>query len=470
MKNRIRDGGKLPGKTEYSGRRRISSRLSGFKSHPDASGREFRRERVSASPIYAGEVVTIRFDIASVESGEWVGYGGWFWYQGDVEVKIVGGRDHQTLTDYGQEVWNKLGSLWQQEQCCPSSIEVEFHAVVDSRLALYGMDAGHVYHDYLDAARVTILGNMHRYSPEAHFYVGGESADVTSDLADSEGDSAELVIKSCNRCARYLPINVNPNERLPLSFSNHCKAPQLLPCKHSTFSDLRGEEGDELRLVYGYQLECRFCKKFAVNAALNPQRNAAQMKEDGARRRSIESLLGELYQSSPQLRYRHETGGRELADDIWNRFGRHCFNCSAKLLTVRDMHLDHTRPLAKLWPLDSTATALCGRCNSEKRDRSPVEFYSKAQLIALTKITGIPYDELVDPAPNVEALTFLVERIDWFFEQFLTRPEMVTVRDGKVVGELVVKAIQKVIGAAGDGEWPNLETEYERRRPGKRSR
>jgi len=57
-----------------------------------------------------------------------------------------------------------------------------------------------------------------------------------------------------------------------------------------------------------------------------------------------------------------------------------------------------------------------------------------------------------------------VKRLDWFFGEFLTKAEMAYERDGKVAGELVVKAIQKVIAAAGDGDWPDLEAEYAKRR------
>lgn len=81
-----------------------------------------------------------------------------------------------------------------------------------------------------------------------------------------------------------------------------------------------------------------------------------------------------------------------------------------ELATPRDMHLDHTRPLALLWPLDGTATALCATHNSEKRDRPPVDFYSHDELVRLSEITGIPLEEVKDPSPNMEAIELLRER------------------------------------------------------------
>ena len=119
-----------------------------------------------------------------------------------------------------------------------------------------------------------------------------------------EGD--RVILKSCNRCGRFLPINID-DEMKTLSFSLHCK--KRAPCVHSTFrayeiqnrdelqpDDLRGLklEGNKVVSYYGHQLECKACKKFFVNAPLNPQRNAQQFKEDGLRRRAIEVLVNDL--------------------------------------------------------------------------------------------------------------------------------------------------------------------------------
>ena len=187
------------------------------------------------------------------------------------------------------------------------------------------------------------------------------------------------------------------------------------------------------------------------------------MKEDGARRRAFELLIEALYLGTPQLRYRHRTG-RELANDVYRRFGGHCFCCGTKLSTRKTMHLDHTRPLALLWPLDETATALCKSCNSEKRDRPPIEFYEPDKIEALADITGITVEELKDPAPNMEVVKMLLDRLDWFFSNFLLDPEMMKVRDGKVTGELLVKALQKVLEKCPGGAPVNLVKMYNKRR------
>lgn len=463
MGSRDYGGGKLPGKAAYSGRRRTATRRSGFKSHPDATGGEFRTEDVPTFELTKGQVVTVTFEIAPVEHGEWVGFGGWFNYEGDLSIEVRGGPRRRTLSTHGPGVWNKVGALWRPDEPALVQVELVFSANEDCSLAIYEMDAGHVHHDHLATARDGLLGNMYSFAPEANFYVGGKGADVTSDLPDDPSGTASIALKSCNRCARYLPINTPPNERSHLSFSNHCVAAHRRPCRHGGFGLLKGANGATLDLDFGYQLECRFCKKFEVNAAHNPKRTAAQMKEDGARRRALEFLLEALYEGTPQLLYRHATG-RELVDDVWERFDGRCFKCKQPLKSKKKMHLDHTRPLKLLWPLDGTATALCATHNSEKRDRPPVDFYSDAELEELAEITGCSLEELRSPEPNIEALELLVGRLDWFFGEFLTKPEMVIVRDGKVTGELVVKALQKVIAAAGVGDWPDLEAEYESRR------
>lgn len=458
-------GGKLPGKTLYAGRRRAMTRTSGFKVHKDTTGGEFRRHLEKKVPLQPGEAVTVTFSIAGHAKGDLIGYGVWFWHSGRITCTLEGGMARKTLSEYGNASWNKAGSMWPAEDASPVDVTLTFTAKTKSSIALYAPICGQVSHKHLDDARIELMRNMYQFAPEALFINEDGAGAVTIEAAEDASSADKLLIlKSCNRCGRYLPVNV-PAERDQLSFSNHCVADHRRPCKHSSFGKLRNVEDAEeiLNLDYGYQLECRFCKKFEVNAAHNPQRSSAQMKEDGARRRAFELLLAELYGGTPQLRYRHENG-TELADDVWKRFGCACFKCGTRLLTSRDMHLDHTRPLALLWPLDGTATALCGSCNSEKRDRAPSNFYTPTKLAELAKITGMPLHDLTSTQPNEEAIGILLSRLDWFFGEFLLREEMTKERDGKIAGELVVKALQKVLSRSKHRKGVNLEAEYERRR------
>ena len=458
--------GKLPGKTLYAGRRRVMTRTSGFKVHKDTTGGEFRRHLEKRVLLQQGQAVTVTFTITGHAKNDLIGYGLWFWHTSEVACTLQGGFDKKTLTQYGEASWNKAGSLWLAQDASPVKVILTLKALTSSAVALYAPMCGRVQHKHLTAARPGLLTNMYQFAPEALFISDEDAGEVAIEAAEDELSADQLLIlKSCNRCGRYLPINVSI-ERNHLSFSNHCVAEHRRPCKHATFGKLHNikDPKEVLQLDYGYQLECRFCKKFEVNAAHNPQRTSAQMKEDGARRRAFEFLLAELYGGTPQLRYRYEKG-TELADDVWKRFGCACFNCGVKLLSPRHMHLDHTRPLALLWPLDGTATALCSSCNSAKRDRAPSDFYTKDKLAALATITGIRLEDLVKSHPNQKALDLLLSRFDWFFSEFLLSDEMTKERDGKVVGALVVKALQKVLARSKRHQEVDLQAEYDRRRP-----
>lgn len=417
--------------------------------------------------------VRLSFDVPAAAAGTLLGWGLWFYISPGVEVRIEGFDHKTTLEPFVAPDWGKAGSIWRSD-----GDELQFDVVFEGssaswELAVYDTSAGAIGHEFFDAVAADpdtkraarLMSNMWAFAPEANFVTPALHVSISEPVVTSSNavvdDLAEIVLKSCNRCARFLPINVD-NERQQLSFSNHCVARR--PCRHATFGRLRNvASGEVLQLEYGYQLECRFCKKFAVNAAHNPQRTPSQMKEDGARRRAIEVLLTELYEGSPSLLHRKRFAGRELADSVWRRFGGRCFKCGTRLAKQKDMHLDHTRPLALLWPLDETATCLCATHNSAKRARPPSEFYDADELSRLAETTGIPLQELRDPSPNVEAIKLLTDRLDWFFDDFLQRSELQTERDGKVPADLLVKALQRTIDQT-PGQDLNLSALYERRR------
>jgi len=447
----LEGGGKLPGKTAYSGRRRPPTRQSGFKTHEDTTGGEFERVAVSFLSLKKGATLDISFDLPHYKAGDFLGFGGWFLTDKSVSVNIVGGPPKLTLTTFPAPNWNKFGSLWAADGTAIKSIKVMLTAAHDCRIALHRLECGIVMHSHLEGARTELLPNMYQFAPEALFVTKAGTVRVTrkGNTAATADSKVEVIQKSCNRCGRYLPINT-VDERDHLSFSNHCVAAKRCPCRHATFSKLKNRENpaDRIILRHGYQLECRFCKKFEVNAAHNPQRTSAQMKEDAARRRAFELLIMELEGGSAQLRYRHQTG-RELAEDVYKKFGGRCFNCG-QVLSATGFHLDHTRPLALLWPLDATATALCPSCNSEKRDRPPADFYDDKQLGELAKITGIPLAELKDPRPNPAIIKKLSLRLDWFFGEFLRSDDMTQEHDGKIPRELLLKALYKALSHSSD--------------------
>ncbi|MEI6513816.1 MAG: hypothetical protein WCO51_11175, partial [bacterium] len=422
---------------------------------------------VQSIALPKGDSLTVTFELPACGKNKFLCFGGWFVCDGKLKVSIKNCPSSYTLTEYHPPNWNKFGSLWRTDGAQDSNrVTACFKAETELCIAFYGLACGIVQHQHLNDAREALLPNIYQISPEANFIVtqGKVMKSNVNNSTRSSGDHPfNITLKSCNRCARFLPINTE-DERDHLSFSNHCVAEHRRPCCHTGFGLLRNSETNEtLKLDYGFQLECRFCKKFEVNAAHNPMRTPAQMKEDAARRRGFELLIESLYGGTPQLRYREQTG-RELANDIFEKFSRRCFKCDKEFGNQREMNLDHTRPLALLWPLDGTATALCGDCNSLKRDHLPAKVYTSKQISDLSALTGLTVKELLHVTPNMEAIEMIVLKKDWFFDEFLMKEEMTKNRDGKVTGELLVKALQKVFEKCKGGAPLNLQKLYDSKR------
>ncbi len=273
-----------------------------------------------------------------------------------------------------------------------------------------------------------------------------------------------VVLKSCNRCGRFLPINID-TEPKTLSFSLHCK--KRAPCVHSTFrayeilnrsqlmqTDLEGLRLERNKVVsyYGHQLECKACKKFFVNAPLNPQRNAQQFKEDGLRRRALEVLVNILLDKNlVHFEFERKTK-MEFSRYIWEKFEKRCFKCgpSSKPIRLRDMALDHTMPLAYLYRLDETATCLCSSHNSQKSDSFPIDYYSKEELERLSKITGLPLSQLCTREVNQQVLDLLIKNVVWYFDCFLMNPDYQRIRDGILTADKINDSIKRVVAGKTD--------------------
>lgn len=278
----------------------------------------------------------------------------------------------------------------------------------------------------------------------------------------SEG--RRMVLKSCNRCGRYLPINID-DELKTLSFSLHCK--KRAPCIHPSFrayeiknlnelnaDDLRDLNIEDNKVVtyYGHQLECKACKKFFVNAPLNPQRNPQQFKEDGLRRRAIEVLVNSLLDRNLiHFEFERKTK-KEFSKYIWEKFDKRCFKCGpdSDPIPFQEMALDHTMPLAYLYRLDETATCLCSSHNSQKSDHFPVDYYSEEELVRLSEMTGLTLEDLHKKEINHQVLNLLVEQVVWFYDEFLMDPEYQKVRDGIKTADKINDSLKRVIAGEVD--------------------
>lgn len=287
-------------------------------------------------------------------------------------------------------------------------------------------------------------------------------------------DGYPVVLKSCNRCGRYLPINID-DEMKTLSFSLHCK--KRAPCRHATFRAYKIEnnidfiahtkgktpiliEQNKVISYYGHQLECKACKKFFVNAPLNPQRNAQQFKEDGLRRRAIEVLVNQLLNRNlVHFEFEKKTK-KEFARYIWEKFDRKCFKCGpdSNPIALEEMALDHTLPLAYLYRLDETATCLCNSHNSQKSDHFPVDYYSEEELKRLSKTTGLTLELLHTREVNQEVLELLIKNIVWFYDEFLMDGNYQKIRDGIKTADKINDSLKRIISGKVD-----LAQEYKKR-------
>lgn len=333
----------------------------------------------------------------------------------------------------------------------------------------------------------------HLSSPEVYYWNHEEPFAIAPVVVEGQVAAAsdagdQLVLKACNRCTRHLPIDLL-DERKQLGFGNHCV--KRAPCDHKAFSrfsienpadldridpnlhDKISGESDIIRAYYGFQLECKACKKFHVNAPLNPRRNTAQRREDSLRRRALEKLVTDLLgidwvfyefrriknsgESNTYILEESDTYTSEEFDTyIWNKFDRECFACGKSLPKIGDMELDHTLPLAYLWPLDETATCLCGTCNASKSAKFPFEFENyreTGKLERLAELTGIDKRRLSLPKKeiNMAVVKALKNRIEWLFDAFLSEPDYQEIKEGKKTADLIVASIQRVLDECGTG-------------------
>jgi hypothetical protein len=229
--------------------------------------------------------------------------------------------------------------------------------------------------------------NSSHLAPEAGYLRHDAPTCCTIQFSDSlssqEGGAIEL--KYCSLCERLLPISLAS----PGSLAFHRHTP-------TTAGGFRS----------WHQQECRACKKFKINDSLNQRRTSEQFHESSLIHRERSLFLKE-----PEILQRFKLQyGIGLKQFIWQKFDQKCFRCNTPL-DLGEARIDHTRPFAYLWPLDEHATLLCERCNGEKSDTFPVNFYTEQDLARLASITGISIENLQVRGVNPAALQDVLEQI-----------------------------------------------------------
>lgn len=360
------------------------------------------------------------------------------------------------------------------------SVKIEINAPIGTTLSFISFDMGAITASYYQSTgegatteekteveKFWTFFNQKTSLCIPHIYYFDSTLPFDTYLVDNGenlSDGIPVVLKGCNRCSRYLPINIE-NELRTVAYALHCK--KRAPCTHSTFCRYRIDNYDDLspetikyyddlgiyklyggqhmiQSHYGHQLECKPCKKFFVNAKLNPIRDTQQRREDSLRRRAIETLVDNLLgEDFIHFDFRRRQK-KEFTDYIWQKFDCRCFKCQKKI-SKSEMALDHTMPLAFLYRLDETATCLCATHNSQKSDHFPVDYYREDELTRLSKITGLSLDVLHSRDANQKVVKLLQENVVWFFDDFLYLPDNQKVHDGKLEADKIYAAVVRVI-------------------------
>ena len=414
-----------------------------------------------------------------------LGFGGYVYTSTALKVVFTlaytqnGKRNQESITynsPINENNWNSIGfhreiPIESGELLTDVTVTMELISEVAAEVEFTGFDFDAVTKDeYLDKTLdVSFHQKTSMHIPYLYYLDASLPFEKYQNPVPELADGRVVVLKSCNRCGRFLPINIS-NEMSTISFSLHCK--KRAPCVHSTFrayTIINEYDADELREAgikvengkvvshYGHQLECKACKKFFVNAPLNPQRNPQQFKEDGLRRRAIELLVNYLLNTNLIHFEFEKRTKKEFSEHIWKKFGCKCFKCK-KAVPLGEMNLDHTMPLAYLYRLDETATCLCDTHNSQKSDHFPVDYYTEAELIELSAITGLSLDVLKSRGINQQVLDLLVANVVWFYDDFLMQNEYQKVRDGILTADKINDSLKRVIGGKVD-----LAAEYKRR-------
>jgi len=471
-------------------RRKVRQR-SGFKVCAETTGGECKIKRATTIKISENQEVSFKKDkitLVPIFNGKVgiIAFGGYIFSKTPLKIEIT--LDVNILEDTLSEKkvvnieadkWNAIGNhivldiISGEQEISTVSCKLKFSGISDKTIGidLYGFDLGCTSDEYLQKNDVFDLynTNLSIYIPSTYYFFSEEGIERRLDNQSKIIPDRYLIIKSCNRCGRFLPLDIE-NERNTISFSNHCV--QRAPCRHTKFGAYTILENEcktlpdyisnklidnTIKTHFGYQLECKTCKKFFVNSPLNPLRNSTQHREDSLRRRAIEVLVDSLL-NREGIYHSFKKEGKEFDVHIWEKFGKKCFKCGKELPTCSDMALDHTMPLSALWPLDKTATCLCDRCNSVKSDKFPVEYYSDTELDKLSNLSGLPLKTLKSKIINEKVVSVLLSKVTWFFDTFLMSTEYQKIRYGKRTADLIYKAIQKQFDSFNIGT--NLIEEY----------
>ena len=297
--------------------------------------------------------------------------------------------------------WSRFGVAGSASPSEPVVMRIAWSSGAD--LNVWGINAGPV------AFPASLVGeepdsatlSQDHLAPET-FYLDHDAAtflefmpDLSSEIALDDGE--EISVKKCSYCGRHLPLDMTRIGGLSFHKHNAKKT--------------------------NHQNECRSCKKWRINNQFNPIRTTDQLHES-----SVITRERAIFLRDPQiLQEIKDRSGAGLKSQVWERFGRRCFYCDREL-QLSEVQLDHTRPLAYLWPIDEHATCLCAEHNNLKKDKFPVDFYSADKLEQLSEITGLALADLSRKELNDRELQRILGDITTFAREWDPRHFAATAR------------------------------------------
>jgi len=316
------------------------------------------------------QVIELTKNLQSNRSGIG-GVGGYVRTNVSTEISVSAAIEGITLLSESftlSKVWSRIGFAFPLEADAKLRLALRPTRAVEY-IDFWGLDAGALAPPELKqstALRVADI-NFSHLLPETLYLANAKQMsleiddETSSEFVSKHG--ATIHLKKCSYCGRLLPLD--PKRSGSLAFHKHNAK------------------------LSGHQNECRACKKWRINDSFNPLRTVDQLNESSLITRERRLLLRE-----PEILQRiKEREGRGLKSIVWEKFGKKCFQCG-QFLKLKEVELNHTRPLAYLWPIDEHATCLCAEHNNFKKDKFPVDFYSPSQLVQLAMITGLSLEEL----------------------------------------------------------------------------
>jgi len=298
--------------------------------------------RLSVRDGNAPELVLIEGSLTKGNTN-WYGFGGFVFPAKacSLTVSLESGASTTTREFHLAERWNRIGVIFEAERSKKLRVVMKWEKGIS--LSVWGLVANAI--DLPEGVRelnLTLDTVVQTHLVPEGFYLPHEEAivpEIDPDCSDTItlADNGETInLKKCSYCGRLLPVD--PHRLGILSFGKH----NAKRTKH--------------------QNECRACKTWRINRELNPLRTTDQLHES-----SVITRERKLFLREPEILQKiKDRTGAGLKSQVWERFDRKCFYCNRRL-KLSEVQLDHTRPLAYLWPIDEHATCLCAEHNNCQR-------------------------------------------------------------------------------------------------------